>query len=107
MFIDYRCDDFFQNDLDIPLGNVSVTLSFPNGSRVTRQTRSFGLVNFSGFDASRGVTVSVALAGGYKGHSLNSCPDSSTSILLQPGDFQFRYKFVQFRADRSDEISDR
>ncbi|MFQ5855765.1 MAG: bifunctional metallophosphatase/5'-nucleotidase [Anaerolineae bacterium] len=98
VYIDYRCDVFFQNGLDVPIGDVSVTLSFPDGSSETRQTRSFGLVNFPGFDASGGVTVSAALPRGYKGYSLDSCPSSPASIDLAPGDFRFRYKFVQFRA---------
>ncbi|MFQ5855764.1 MAG: hypothetical protein ACE5LU_09005, partial [Anaerolineae bacterium] len=82
VYIDYRCDRFFQNGLDVPIGDVSVTLSFPDGSSATRQTRSFGLVNFPGFDASGGVTVSAALPRGFKGYSLDSCPSSPASIDL-------------------------
>lgn len=98
-YIDYRCDGFFQHGLDVPLPDVPVTLNFPNGSSVTRQTRPFGLVNFSGFDASGGVTVSAALPRGYRGFSLDSCRNSPASIELDPADFQFRFKFVQFRAE--------
>ncbi|RME46851.1 MAG: bifunctional metallophosphatase/5'-nucleotidase [Chloroflexi bacterium] len=97
VYIDHRCDSFFQHGVDIPIGNVSVTLTFPNGATITRQTRPFGLVNFSGFDPSGGVTVSAELPRGYKGISLDSCPGSSASIDVSPGEFQFRYKFVQFR----------
>ncbi|MFQ5595289.1 MAG: bifunctional metallophosphatase/5'-nucleotidase [Anaerolineae bacterium] len=99
VYIDSRCDGYFQNGLDIPMGDISVTLSFPDGSSVTRQTRPFGLVNFSGFDASGGVTVSAALPRGYGGYSLESCPSSPASVDLQPGDLQFGYKFVQFGAE--------
>ncbi|MFQ5340182.1 MAG: bifunctional metallophosphatase/5'-nucleotidase [Anaerolineae bacterium] len=99
VYIDSRCDGFFQNGLDVPMSDVSVTLSFPDGSSVTRQTRPFGLVAFSGFDASGGVTVSAALPRGYGGYSLDSCPSSPATVDLAPGDFQFGYKFVQFSAD--------
>lgn len=98
VFIDYRCDGFFKKGLDVSLPDVPVTLSFPNGSSVTRQTRPFGMVSFTGFDASGGVTVSVSLPRGFAGYSLESCPNSPAVIELQPDDFQFRYKFVQFRA---------
>jgi sugar lactone lactonase YvrE len=97
--IDYRCDGFFQKGLDVPLPDVPVTLDFPDGSSVTHQTRPFGLVNFSGFDASGGVTVGVTLPGGYRGYSLDSCPASPGTVSLQPDDFHFGYAFVQFGAE--------
>ncbi len=97
VFIDQRCDSFFQAGVDVNLPDVLVTLTFPNGATMSRQTRPFGLVNFSGFDASGGVTVSAALPESYRGFALNTCPGSSASVDLQPGEFQFRYKFVQFR----------
>ena len=99
VFIDYRCDSFFQSGLDIPLGDVSVTLGFPNGASMTNQTRPFGWVNFSSFDAADGVTVSIALPRGYRGYSLASCPNSPASIDLELNDFQFGHAFVQFGAE--------
>lgn len=65
----------------------------------TRQTRPFGQVNFSGFDASNGLTVSVELPGDSRGYSLGSCPGSPTSAELGAEDFQFGFKFVQFGAE--------
>jgi len=98
VFIDQRCDGFFQNGLDIPLVDVSVTLSFSNGASETRQTRSFGLVNFAGFDASSGVTISVTLPTSYGDYPLGACLNSLTSIELRSADFQFGNRYVQFGA---------
>lgn len=98
VYVDQRCDGFFVNGVDFPLDGVNVMLSFPNGATVTRQTRPFGLVSFAGFDASGGVTVSVELPESYKGYALDSCPGSPASVDLAPEDFQFGFKFVQFRA---------
>ncbi|RME45790.1 MAG: hypothetical protein D6791_09880, partial [Chloroflexi bacterium] len=98
VFIDYRCDSFFQAGVDIPLGDVPVTVSFPNGARTTLQTRQFGMAYLAGFDASDGLTVSVKLPDSYRGFELSTCPASSTSVDLTAGDFQFGYKGVLFRA---------
>ncbi len=98
VFIDYRCDSFFQAGVDIPLGDVPVTVSFPNGARTTLQTRQFGMAYLAGFDASDGLTVSVKLLDSYRGFELSTCPASSTSVDLTAGDFQFGYKGVLFRA---------
>ncbi len=98
VFIDYRCDRFFQGGVDTPLGGIPVTISFPDGSGETRETTSFGLVYFSGFDASGGLTVSVDLSGRYRGRSLASCFNSPPEIELQPGDFQSGRKSVLFGA---------
>lgn len=105
VFIDYRCNRFFQTGLDVPLGDVSVTLSFPNGTRRTLKTRPFGLVYFAGFSASNGVTVSVSLPADHKGLKLASCFNSPTSVQLEPTDFQFGFKFVQFGADVVGEVA--
>ncbi|MBS1251968.1 MAG: Trifunctional nucleotide phosphoesterase protein YfkN [Anaerolineales bacterium] len=98
VYIDYRCDGFFQSGLDIALPDVPVTLAFPSGATLTQQTKPLGLVNFSGFDASEGVSVSATLPRGYAGFSLESCLSSPASIELAPEDFNFRYEFVQFQA---------
>lgn len=105
VFVDYRCDRFFQGGVDIPLGDVSVTISFPDGSSETRQTKPPGLVYFTGFDASDGVTVSVELPESYKGRGVEGCFNSPGSIDLLPGDFRFRHKFVQFGAEISGELA--
>lgn len=104
-FIDYRCDGFFQSGLDIPLRDAIVTLSFPNGARITRQVRSLGLVNFSGFDALDGVAVSIDLPESYKGYGVDRCPNSSTNVRLQSNDFRLRHAFVEFRAEISGEVA--
>jgi hypothetical protein len=104
-YIDSRCDASFQSGLDVPLSDVPVTLTFPNGATVTRDTGFAGMVNFSGFDGAGGVTVSVELPDSYRGLLLTTCPDSSSSIELDAGDFRFKYKFVNFRADGSGEAS--
>jgi hypothetical protein len=98
MFVDFRCDGFFQDGLDAPLRDASVRLSFPNGAWITRQVRPFGLVNFSGFDATDGVAVTVNLPEGYQGYALGHCPNSPGNVRLQSDDFQFGYKLVQFGA---------
>jgi hypothetical protein len=100
VFIDYRCDQFFQYGLDIPLPSVPVTLSFPDGSSVTHETYLDGLVLFNGFDASEGVIASVELPESYRGHPLRSCFNSPASVEVQPGDFQFKHKHLQFGAER-------
>lgn len=104
VYLDYRCDRFFQTGVDIPLKGASVTLTVNSGQRVA-QAGPFGLVYFSGFDASGGVNVSVTLPASYMGYALTNCPGSSVSIDLDPEDFQFRYKFVQFRADVAGETA--
>ncbi len=96
VFLDYRCDGFFKNGVDVPLESVPVTISFPNGSREIRQTTSFGLVYFSGFDSSGGLTVSVDLSMGYQGRLLTNCLSSPRTIELTPRDFQSGTKTVQF-----------
>jgi 5'-nucleotidase/UDP-sugar diphosphatase len=99
VFIDYMCDGFFQPGLDVPLPDVPVKLSFPDGSSSTQQTLPFGLVSFSGFDGSGGVTVSAELPSVYKGYQLGSCKGRAMSTDLSMGEFRFGYKFVQFGAD--------
>lgn len=98
-FIDYRCDRFFQNGLDVALSGVPVTISFPDGSSATAQTTPFGMVYFAGFDASGGLTVSVELPATYGGYELENCPADSTSIDLSPSDFQFGFTSAVFGAN--------
>jgi hypothetical protein len=105
VFIDYRCNRFFQNGVDVPLAAVPVTLNFPNGAKVTRETRSFGLVNFSGYGVAGGVTVSAALPNSYKGYSVSYCANSPTSVQVQPKDIQFGHKFVEFRGEVTGELA--
>ncbi|MFQ5858333.1 MAG: hypothetical protein ACE5LU_22250, partial [Anaerolineae bacterium] len=105
VFVDYRCDGFFQDGLDIPLRDASVTLHFSNGARDTRQVRPFGLVNFSGFNSLDGVTVSAKLPESYKGYRLGRCPNSPGNIRLQPDDFPFGYNSVQFGVEVAGEMA--
>jgi hypothetical protein len=105
VFMDYRCDRIFQNGVDIPLRDVPVTLSFPNGARETRRTRPFGVALFNGFDASGGATVSVELPSALKGYSLVRCPHSAGDVDLSPGDFRFRHKQVQFGVTLAGEMA--
>ena len=87
------------------MGGVAVTLSFPNGASITRETRPFGLVNFSGFDTSGGVTVSVDLPSSFRGRSIASCPTSNMTVQVEADDFQFGFKFLQFGADVLGELA--
>jgi hypothetical protein len=105
VFIDPQCDGFFQQGVDIPVEEAAVTLSFPNGARTMRQTTSFGMVSFAGFDASGGVIVSLELPESYRGYALRSCFNSPASIELQPDDFQFGQATVQFGVVVSGEIA--
>jgi len=99
VFLDYRCEGHYQSGVDTPLGDVPVTISFPDGSGETRRTTSFGLVYFSGFDSSGGLTVAVNLSVGFRGRLLTNCPNSPRTIELEPRDFQSGSKIVQFRAE--------
>lgn len=99
VFLDYRCDRFYQSGVDTPLGDIPVTISFPDGSGETRRTTSFGLVYFSGFDSSGGITVTVDLSGGFRGRLLKNCFNSPRTIELMPRDFQSGSKTVQFGAE--------
>lgn len=105
VFIDYRCDRFFQDGVDMPLGDIPVTISFPDGSSETHVTRSPGLAYFFGFDASSGVTVSVDLSVGHRGRSLDNCINSPASIELQPDDFRSGNKTILFGVQVLGEIS--
>jgi len=105
VFIDYRCDRFFQDGLDISLSDVPVTISFPDGSSATAQTTSFGMVYFAGFDAAGGLTVSVDLPDTYRGYDLENCPADSTSIDLSPSDFHFGFTSVLFGAKAKGEAT--
>ncbi len=98
VFLDYRCDQYFQTNVDLPIPNADVTISFPDGSMATRQTTLFGMAYFAGFDASGGLTVSVDMPRDFRGYRIASCPTSPSSIALQPTDFHFGYKFVSFGA---------
>lgn len=98
VFLDYRCDRFYQSGVDTSLGDIPVTISFPDGSGETRRTTSFGLVYFSGFDSSGGLTVAIDLSGGFRGRLLTNCPNSPRTIELESRDFQSGSKTVQFGA---------
>ena len=98
VFLDYRCDRFFQTSVDMPIPDALVTISFPDGSSATRATTLFGMAYLSGFDASGGLTVSVALPSNFRGYLIASCPTSPPSIDLRASDFHFGYKFVSFGA---------
>jgi hypothetical protein len=105
VFLDYRCDRFFQEGLDIPLPSVPVTITFPDNSSETRLTTLFGMVYFSGFDASNGLTVDVVIPSSFRGRKLGNCPNSPTTIELQPDDFNFGYEFVRFGAEVLGELA--
>ncbi len=100
VFIDYRCDRFFQSGVDTALRDVPVTISFPDGSSDTRLTRSDGYVFFSGFDVTDdGLTVSVDLSGGYRGRLLDNCFNSPGRLELDVGDFRHGTANVKFGAE--------
>lgn len=96
VFVDDRCDHFFQNGVDRPLGEIPVTISFPDGSSATGLTSPTGYVSFWNFDASAGVTVSADLSGGYRGRRLGFCYNSPASITLEPSDFRLGRASVEF-----------
>lgn len=98
VFLDYRCDRYFQTNVDIPIGDALVTIEFPDSSSATRTTTLFGMAYFSGFDASGGLTVSADLPVNFRGYKLGACPGSPTTIELEADDFHFGYKFVSFGA---------
>lgn len=105
VFLDYRCDRFFQEGLDIPLADVPVTITFPDSSSETRPTTSFGMAYFSGFDASGGLTVGAALPSSYRGRRLGDCQNSPNPKGVAARDFNFGYEFVQFGADVLGELA--
>lgn len=98
VYIDYRCDGFFKYGVDVPLQGVPVTLNFPNGGSVTRETNALGLALFSGFDASDGMTASIDLPDSVNGLGLDTCPRASDTVTLGAGSFVHGYRFVPFRA---------
>lgn len=98
VFLDYRCDRFFQTSVDMPIPDALVTITFPDGSSATRATTLFGMAYLAGFDASGGLTVSVTLPSNFRGYRIASCPTSPPSIELRASDFHFGYKFVSFGA---------
>ncbi|MFQ5858090.1 MAG: hypothetical protein ACE5LU_21000 [Anaerolineae bacterium] len=102
VYIDYQCEGSFQHGFDKPLGNVSVKLSFSDGTSQTRQTTSLGMVYFAGIDLSGGATVKITLPEKYRGHFLNPC--SPTTVHLPPGDLgreHIMHKHVEFRVHPS------
>jgi hypothetical protein len=106
VFIDYRCDGIAQDGVDILLKDMPVTLTFSNGSGIVRRTTEIGLVNFAGFDASGGVTVSADLSGSHRGYKLRNCANSRPTVQLRRSDFErFGYSFVQFAAEIVGEIA--
>jgi hypothetical protein len=103
VFLDYRCDTYFQTNLDVPLRMVPVTLSFPGGASVTEETTLQGLVSFTGVDLTAGATISVDLPDGYYGYGLASCPGSPPVAQLPPG--RYEYRFVHFGTRVASEIA--
>lgn len=100
VFIDYRCNRFFQSGVDTALRDVPVTISFPDGSSVTHLTRSNGYAFFSGFDVTDdGLTVSVDLSGGYRRRLLGNCFNSPGRLELDLGDFRHGTANVQLGAE--------
>lgn len=105
-YVDYRCDGFFQEGLDLPVRNTAVTLSFTNGARVTVPSRSLGLTNIAGFDTSGGVALSLQRPTEYQGYQLEPCPgDRARHSRLTPADFRSGYRFLQFRANVAGEAA--
>lgn len=105
VYIDFRGDGYFQAGVDVPMGNVPVTLNFADGTNVELETTSSGMVYFPGFDAANGVVVGVELPASFRGYALASAPDSPTSIQLHADDFHFDHAFVEFRANVSGEAA--
>ncbi len=100
VFIDHRCDGTYQRGIDVPVANVPITLSFPDGSQGSLETTAQGWVYFAGFEAGQGVTVSAHLPATYRGVIVQTCPGSPTSFELSPGDFKdnvIKHKHLQFR----------
>ena len=96
VFVDYRCDNLFQDGTDMPLEGVRVTVSFPNGSSRTLKSTDFGMVNLTGFSAAEGVTISARIPITYKGHAMENCAGNSSTINLHPGDFEFGTSHIPF-----------
>lgn len=105
VFMDYKCDRFFADGIDVPLAGVPVTLSFPGDSSIEHQTGASGLAYFSGFSASDGVSVSVEMPESHKGYGLGHCAYSQPPIELDAEDFPFGFRFVQFGAQVQSEIA--
>jgi hypothetical protein len=103
VFLDFRCDTYFQTNVDVPLREIPVTLSFPNGASVTHETSLSGLVSFVGVDLTAGATISIDLPEGYYGYALAPCANSPTTVQLLPSNSS--YRFVAFGTRIATEIA--
>ncbi|MFQ5340603.1 MAG: S8 family serine peptidase [Anaerolineae bacterium] len=106
VFVDSRCDTFFSSGEDRAMVDAPVTVTFSNGATVTNNTLSTGLVLFTGYDMSDGVSVSVEMPAEYHGWTLGACRNSPTTLDLTASNFgPFRSKFVTFRAEVTGEAA--
>jgi hypothetical protein len=100
VFLDSRCDGFYQSGVDRPLANVPVL--FDNGAAPQLvETSSLGLSWIGRFKAVElaTMTVSVMLPATYRGYGVEPCDGQPASVELNAGDFQggsIKHKFLQF-----------
>jgi hypothetical protein len=102
-FIDLECDRWFNRRADRRLEGIPVTVTFANGTQVTKYTRRNGMVLFHGFGARGGVVVSVDWPDEWNGYTLVPCDNSRTVYELKKRHFRwYKFKFLQFRATVQD-----
>ncbi|MFQ5859216.1 MAG: hypothetical protein ACE5LU_26750, partial [Anaerolineae bacterium] len=100
VFVDYRCDRYFQSGLDRALAGVPVTLAFSNDVRVNSTTSDAGLFLFSGFGVTEPVTITIELPEEFHGRALDSCSYSGTTVTLTAEGFgPFGSKFLTLGAE--------
>lgn len=98
VFVDYRCDTFYNRGVDRPIAGARVAMTFHNGATIAKETGRLGLVYFHGFDPMQGVHVRVELPN-YRGRPLEICRTCHEEYMLGPEDFgPMSSKWIEFRA---------
>jgi hypothetical protein len=99
VYVDYRCDGFFQRAIDKPLDDIPVSIGFPDDTYDIKSTGKQGFSYFHGFDVpAQGMMVRVHLPDQYRGNRLELCPNSRDVVQVDPDDFSLHFRRVEFRA---------
>ncbi|MFN8498215.1 MAG: S8 family serine peptidase [Anaerolineae bacterium] len=102
-FIDYGCNVFWTPG-DTPLVGTTLMLAMPDGTTKTTTVDSAGNAIFSGVTLPPGTSATLMADSpaqptwvGAQGLTLNSCPNSPTTITLTPSSFNRGQAYEDFR----------
>ncbi|MFN8474793.1 MAG: S8 family serine peptidase [Anaerolineae bacterium] len=102
-FIDYGCNVFL-NPGDTPLVGTTLMLKMPDGSTKTATVDNAGNAIFTGVTIPPGGSATLTADSpaeptwiAAQGLTLNSCPNSPTSVTLTPSSFNRGQAYVDFR----------